>query len=610
VLAYVLISMSLALGADTVMNADDPVEVDPIVVVGQREPVRLSRAVNSSIVLTPERVAGTFEDNLLTNLANSYASVSITTVSGVGYGLGSRGQGKLLIRGLGFAPNRGTLVIVDGRPDIAGLFGHPLPDTYRRAGLYSAELVKGGASTLYGSNAIAGVLDLRSFYRPDLDRYTNLELTGGSWDTYNGMLQHSQRFDNLILAGWYEYIESDNHRVDNEYYNRSGGFRAQYDASEKFSTFITGKYSSFDYADTGPEYHPAKFTGDIQRMGATLGADFTGGRYSASARVYSSYGEHAFSDGFQSVDRNNGVSLYGRARQVGLKGLSLSGGMSVNYLGGSAYNGTGFIMGGDFNEIEYAAHLQSELDLNEIVHFTIGGRYIDHDRYDDHLVYQAGAVISPPDWGSFKLSVGSAYRNPTVNESQLFAISNADSLKPEEGTFYEVGYFNRLGRRFSIETAVFWREGENLIESIANPSPPPANLFQNAGSYSHSGWEATVRYADDHWSLSPSFVHLNQDNYNGSVPEDKFVLSGSFHADQLTVGFETVAAFNTASDSAGVPVVLDDYRVMNLDTRYALTDLVDLKLRVENLFDEEYQVVHGYPMPGITFRGGFAVRFK
>ena len=89
---------------------------------------------------------------------------------------------QVAARGLGFAPNRGTLVLIDGRPEIAGLFGHPLPDTYRKAGIYSAALVKGGASTLYGSNAIAGVLDMTSFYRPDLDRYTNLELNGGSFD--------------------------------------------------------------------------------------------------------------------------------------------------------------------------------------------------------------------------------------------------------------------------------------------------------------------------------------------------------------------------------------------------------------------------------------------
>ncbi|MEW6410876.1 MAG: TonB-dependent receptor [Candidatus Zixiibacteriota bacterium] len=607
-LPAMLLFLAATVSGDTTVYEDNPVQVDPIVVVGKREPERLSRMVNSAISVSPEKMNASSEDNLLSHLAFNHSSISITSVTGTGFGLGSRGQGKLLIRGLGFSPNRGSLVLIDGRPDIAGLFGHPLPDTYRKAGLYSAELVKGGASTLYGSNAIAGVLDLQSFYRPDLERFTSIELSGGSYATLDGSFRHSRRFGNMIAAGWYEYVESDNHRDNSEYFNRSGGFRLHHQSDGGLEWFLSGRYTSFDYTDAGPVYSPSRFTGDVQRSGLTLGIDKRVARYSLSARLYNSYGEHSFSDGFNSVDRNNGIDLFGRVKGLGDEGLSVSGGFSFNYLGGSAHNGTSSIHGGDFSETEYAGHFQVEYDIHQLVDLTVGGRLIEHERYGSHIVYQAGVVVSPKKAGSIKLSIGTAYRNPTVSESQLFAISNAESLKPEEGVFYEIGYFKRVMSTLSVEGALFWREGENLIAVVTNPSPPPLSLYQNAGSYRHRGWEASLRYATGAVAFNPSFTHLNQKDLNLSVPEDKFVAAGSLTMRNFRLNLEAVAAFNTASDSAGVPVILDDYMVVNVDGRYSISSLADLTLRIENLFDRDYQVVHGYPMPGITFRGRISLQ--
>ena len=605
---YALLLLLLtAAPIDSAPVLDTLVEIDPIVVLGQRTPQHLSKIVNSAISVPAEKIRQSSTDNIIEHLTTGNASITSSAVAGVGYGLGPKGQGKLLIRGLGFAPNKGTLVMIDGRPDIAGLFGHPLPDTYRRAGLYSAELVKGAASTLYGSNAVAGVLDLTSFYRPDLDRYTHAELSGGRFDTFNGLVQHSQRFDGTTVAGWYEYVESDNQRPNSRYFNRSGGIRVQRDNLGGFNLFVTAKYSSFDFADPGVVYQPQRTTGDIQRMGMTVGLDRDTRQVQLSARLYSSYGEHAFSDGFNSVDRNNGLQVYARTRaDLGESILFLSGAFSANYLGGSAHDGTPFIRGGDFHEYEYAGHLQAEARYRDWMNLTAGGRYISHERHDGHWVYQLGAVVSPGEYGSLKLSVATAYRNPTINESQLFIISNGSSLKPEEGNFYEVGYFNRLGSHLSVETAVFWRDGDNLIATVANPAPPPAVVFANTGSYSHSGWEATVRYFANRLSIAPSFIHLNQDTYNSSVPEERFAVTADWQTNDLRLAVDAVAAFRTHSDSLGAGVVLDDYFVVNTSAGLRLTNVLGLKGRIENLFDTDYELVHGYPMPGITFRLGLA----
>ena len=610
-----LVILATLNAVDTTDTIDQVVELDPIIVVGQREPVRLSETVNSAIEISPEKIRNATENNILTYLTNNNASISLSAVNGVGYGLGTKGQGKLLIRGLGFAPNRGSLVLIDGRPDIAGLFGHPLPDTYRKAGLASAELVKGGASTLYGSNAIAGVLDLHSFYRPDLDRYTNLEISGGTFNTFNTIIQHSQKYKKAIVAGWHEYVESDNQRKNSEYFNRSGGLRVQWNEVKNFNLFFAGRYTSFDFNDPGPLYAPEISSGDIMRTGITFGADRKTKDWSLSLRMYNSYGEHAFSDGFRSVDRNNGVDLFSRLNSFISEKISISGGLSFNQLGGFASSpdvlpflpNPPVVKTDHYAENEYSIHAQTEIHLLEQINFTLGGRFVDHERYNGHFVYQAGLVYINKQLGSFKLSAGSAYRNPTISELVLFPAGN-EALKPEEGRFYEIGYFKRIGRNFSVESAFFYREGENLILTLPNSSPPPMTINKNSGKYYHNGFEGTIRYANRNSQATVSFLHLNQDNYNLSVPDDKVVLTAQHRFDRLSLNLESTAAFNTTSDSLETIVILDDYLVVNSSARYELNQQLILNLSIGNLFDADYQVVDGYPMPGRTFRAGLAYR--
>lgn len=610
-IAFILFSIGALSPSDRATARDTVYQLDPIVVVGTREPARLSRCVNSAIVLSPSRLAASTEDNVLANLGNNDASISISSVKSVGYGLGTIGQGQLFIRGLGFSPNNGTLVLIDGRPDIAGLFGHPLPDTYERAGLYSADLIKGGASTLYGSNAIAGVLDLTSFYRPDLDRFTKAELWGGTFKSLDGSLQHSQKFGRAIIAGWYDYVQSDNQGINNQFLSRAGGFRTQLDTLAGWTLFLSGKYSDFFFADPGPDYQPLRTTGNIARSGVTFGADRPRRNWSLSARLYSSYGDHHFSDGFNSVDRNSGADLFARWRIPGEEWLTISGGASADYIGGSAYNGTPFVLTGNFGDYEYAGMLQAEAHVDTAVTLIAGGRMISNDRYSRHAVYQLGAIISPERIGSLKLSVASAYRNPTVMESQLFLISNPDSLRPEEGTFYEIGYYNRIAPSLSFNGAVFWRDGKNLIESVPNSVPPPPVTFVNTGTFHHSGWEASATYVQGGFRLTPSFSHLNQKDFLISTPEDKFALSAALTQSFWSASLESISALKTHSDSTRADgsvqeEVLKDYTVINADLRVHVTRKASLLLRLENLFDTKYQIVFGYPMPGFTVRGGLS----
>ena len=78
----------------------------------------------------------------------------------MGYGIATNGTGSVSIRGVGASPNTGVLIVVDGRPDMQGLMGHPLPDFYSLSNAQSVSVTEGPASVLYGSNAMGGAIEI------------------------------------------------------------------------------------------------------------------------------------------------------------------------------------------------------------------------------------------------------------------------------------------------------------------------------------------------------------------------------------------------------------------------------------------------------------------
>lgn len=81
-----------------------------------------------------------------------------TTSRGVmGYGVSNGAAGGISLRGLS-GGNARLMVLIDGHPQYAGIFGHPIADAYQTLLADQVEVLHGPASVLYGSNAMGGVL--------------------------------------------------------------------------------------------------------------------------------------------------------------------------------------------------------------------------------------------------------------------------------------------------------------------------------------------------------------------------------------------------------------------------------------------------------------------
>ena len=126
--------LGCALGAVSWAMAETPLEVDSIiqlnsvVVSANRIEVNRSSVPLTISVIDRERIESSSESALLPVLSEQVPGLFVTEKGITGFGVSTGAAGTINIRGVG-GGNK-VLVLFDGQPQWAGLFGHALPDTY------------------------------------------------------------------------------------------------------------------------------------------------------------------------------------------------------------------------------------------------------------------------------------------------------------------------------------------------------------------------------------------------------------------------------------------------------------------------------------------------
>ena len=155
---------------------------DSIVVIANRHELSIGSITNAVDLLQVDEYPGIANHSALQIVDIASSNTYVQEKKIIGYGVGPYGAGSINLRGLGGKPNSGVLVLINGRPDFMGIFGHPLPDVYGLNGISRIETIKGPSSTVFGSNAMGGVINLITNY-PE-SNLIDVSLQGGSYNTF------------------------------------------------------------------------------------------------------------------------------------------------------------------------------------------------------------------------------------------------------------------------------------------------------------------------------------------------------------------------------------------------------------------------------------------
>jgi outer membrane receptor protein involved in Fe transport len=216
----------------------------------------------------------------------------------LGYGVSTGGSGGIKVRGIGGQPNTDVLVLVDGLPQYAGLYGHPIADNYQTSMAERVEVIRGPASLYYGSNALGGVINIVT-RQPQSDTIlTRLHAQGGSFGSVDAGITHQLRRGQWTEAVGFNYVRTSGHRENMAFDQYSGFARLGYDINSHWALNATGNIAYFKTANPGTVSDPIFDSHQhILRGMATLSAENRYDRTEGAVRAYYSGGRHRINDG-------------------------------------------------------------------------------------------------------------------------------------------------------------------------------------------------------------------------------------------------------------------------------------------------------------------------
>ena len=552
-----------------------------------------------------------------------------------------------------------VLVLVDGVPvnDPSGAggaynFGDDLVGDLERI-----EVVRGPVSSLYGSNAIGGVINMitRAPSRKKAEIFG--QAAGGSHGTAQaqaGLRGRSDGFDYMVSA---EHFRTDGINLSP---SRIAGNIGEKDGSEV--TTVTGKLG-YNIGDAGrvdalmryrrnefdldnvPNEEP-NYTGENEHFLYKLGGEayLFDGSLTSRLDIGQSRHDRSFTNRPDAASANLTDDSYESVRSFAelqnTYRIGDLGGLrdTVLVFGGSAARSTvetstnsvsvwgPFTQSLDADSNDYALYTNLQARVSERIDVTAGLRYDVPDDYDNTLTYRIGAVVAVPEiLTRFSGAVGTAYKAPTLYDR--FGVDNYGyrgntNLSPEESFSWEVGFETDLpvrgrAKAVSFGATYFRTKTDDLITNDF-----VQQTVVNIGDASSEGVESFITLRPADWietRLNYTWMQarnedtgqmlLRRPRHQGSLSVDlKPMHDLSFGPELVYVGSRLDVAYDDAGSFLGNRRN-GSYTLVNLSGSYQLREDVSLFGKVYNLFDREYEPSNGFAGRGLTalvgVRGSF-----
>jgi vitamin B12 transporter len=599
-------------GAACAQDGDEVIELKTISVSANRTPTEKDK-VGSKVEQVTEAEIEAKSRPVISDYLNLLPGVSIANNGGLGT------QSGLYIRGLG---SKYVKTLYNGI-DISDPANTQVRTHYEyllTGGISNIEVLKGSQSTLYGSSAITGLIDISTLGDVENGIHHTVEAEGGSFGIARGRYGFSAANDGSRFTANVSGLHSDGISAADGFPEKDGydnvtlDFAAEHRISEAFSVFGSALHidakSDFDGSDSNPPYNPVDdlenknyFKTSAGRFGVNL--DLMDGRLQNTLSV----------QGFK-MDRDV-LASYGNSEFVAKRGkfdyqgsfeatdrIVLQYGLDYERQRAEIDEGVSFTKSSDLTGIWAQGIVEPMDDLT----LTAGLRHDEHSEFGGHTTYRGTASYLFSNTGTrLHSSFGTGFRAPSLYELYAPFYGNS-ALEPETSVSFDVGLEQSfLAAQLTADLTYFRLEVDDLIDYDFVTS----TYNQVPGITRSQGVEASFLYAATDWlDLGGSYTYTDSRKEdrtrNVRVPRHAVVLSAEARpAENWAVG----ADLKIVADTMDVGEKLDNYVLLNAKVAYQLTDSTQVYLRGENLLNENYQTVKGYGTPGISAFAGIKAEF-
>lgn len=621
----VQVGMAQAQIRDT-LNMGKTHEIDEVVVTGTRNETDVRHLSQTVTVVDRSKIDRSLQSSLLPVLTEQVPGLFVTARGIMGYGVSGGAAGSISLRGLSGGTAR-LMVMIDGHPQYAGIFGHPIADAYQSFLAERVEVLRGPASVLYGSNAMGGVINIVTRKMQGDGVKTNVRAGYGSYNTLETELTNrirKGRFSSVVSGS---YNRTDGHRPDMGFEQYGGYAKLGYEMTDNWNVWGDVNVTHFNASYPGPAGAPL-VDGDqrITRGMTALAVENHYEKTSGAVSFFYNWGHHWINDGytpsagegpkderFLSNDNMMGVSLYQSARlfrgnrtTLGFDWFRYGGHAWNEYVSGERAGTTSDLV--DKHEDELAGYVDFRQDIGAWLTFNAGLRADHHSRIGLEWVPQTGLAFHLPHAMELKVSASKGFRYPILREMYMFPPQNPD-LQPESMWSYELAFSQRLmDGRLTYGVNLFYIDGKNLIVTLPNPHGS-GMLNQNSGRIENSGVELQGAYRiNRYWSVDGNYSYLHMKNPVIAAPEHKLYVGANLSCGRWNVssGVQYIAGLYTA---VGGDESKEDFVLWNLSASFRISQWLDIWVRGENLLAQRYEINAGYPMPRATVMAGVNLNF-
>ena len=557
--------------------------------------------------------------------------VNISRYNLVGSYGGAQG-GAIFIRGMGSErPGAEIQTLIDGKPIFQGVFTHPLMDLLSVDYAQRIEIYK-SAQPVFLGNMSNGAVNIITKRRTTPGFESKLGVSYGSYDTFNSYLQHGGKVDRVDYYLIGSFKSSDGHRdnADGQLQNYFG--RIGYELSKEWDASFTAGYSDNWADDPGIEDSPdlpvtPRFNTREQIYDLTVSNTYPWG--TGYVKLY-------YDDGvvrWRQYDSSKKQVFYSNTDWI-TKGLKLEEKLHL-WENGEIIAGYDYVRyGGEFEEQRPTGtkQLDDTFFYNSAPYLAVnhtfgkelkiipsaGIRYNESKYFGSDIGWQTGVVMRYRDT-EFHAQYANGFNLPGVyvvfNYTANFNQGDKwKDLDPEKIKHYEVGVSHVFNNWLSGDITFFWDYGKDRLVFQA---PPPR--FENLENYHTRGVEMTFTMKP----IKELDVFVGG-TFLKSSPDDlpyapKTTLSAGLNyrpLERLQINMDSQYVSSRFVSNPRYPTAnpnkVDSYSLLNAKVSYRITQKNSpyqstIFLSGENLLDQNYEYLKGYPAPGMTIMAGFNV---
>ena len=613
----------------------------PIIVISAGKASQSKGTVGADIeILNSETLTGTGNSNQL-------GDVIADNISGANYSnQGGIGTNSLIqLRGL---PKRYSTVYIDGiklsdpsSPDNAFYF-----NSLTTQSVDTVEILKGNQSSLYGSGAVGGVINIfsKNANSKDLNNFAvsygsnstkNLEASYGAKNNKHEYYFALNKYLTDGISAMSDNSEKDSYKNNNAYVNYG------YNFSENFKLQTGLRY--IDTLINYDEVTSGRADNNISKNNEYL--------YNLSLANKINNFNHKLIYGKYYIERQ--VSNYDNTTKETYYGER----DSINYLTEYNFDNDSRIITGLENEFDranfktwttnstnkitdsaiYSQFFDIELRPLEKLYGTFGARNDHHEVAGDYQTGRLTLAYKLDNLSKIRSSIGTGIRFGSLNDYYYDTnVSNKKTLKPEKSESIDFGFdknFPELG--LDLNTTVFFTRYKNNISNWQTNTDGGRNtdgfVIQNSsGEIRSKGLEISSRYKlfkDTNLRINYAYINaydgedFDDPNYSGGridtrpvrVPDNSL----NIKLERQIANLNSIISYKFQSDVRDYgntnnnfkDVILPSFQVFNFTNSFNLNDSTKIYLNLMNIFDEKYAQAYQYSTYGRNLNIGLKQSF-